>query len=74
MSEPDKTPMEKALQRAYDKRDVSRFVKVLNKVMALSNNKDGGSGADLFNFALADIAQKQTDRYDRIMKGDKYDE
>jgi hypothetical protein len=74
MSEADKqTPIERALQRAYDKKDVPRFVKIMNKLMSLSENKDSGSGAEIFRFAIAEIKHKEDSRYNRIMKGEHND-
>lgn len=64
------TALEVAIKRAYLKRDIPKFVKLIGKIMTLSNNREGGGdGARLFQHALAQIKKKETDKYDLIMKG-----
>ena len=63
------TALEVAIERAYIRRDIPKFVKLIGKIMTLSDNKDGGSGAKLFQYALAQIQKKIDDRYNAIMNG-----
>lgn len=63
------TALEVATERAYAKRDIPKFVKLIGKMMSISGNKDGGSGARLFQFALAQIQKKKDDKEALLWQG-----
>lgn len=63
------TALEVAIERAYRKRDIPKFVRLIGKMLTISDNKDGAGGAKLFQYALTQLQKKKDDYNDLIMKG-----